>query len=183
MQALNKSKKSGQSLVEVVVALGILGVIFTNIVVLVVYGFNLANASRKRTEAVAMAQKKMTESIILIQHNCPLNKTGSDLTNTVYAVSLQTLLNTSKYKIAETTPNKIASTVSVRKPSNAFNPGSGVVNEITGSDGGTIVPDKFYIISIQMKWVDKGITDDAIYNLDQLVRICLLYTSPSPRDS
>jgi len=167
----NKSKKSGQSLVEVVVALGILGIVFTNIVVLVVYGFNLANASRKRTEAVSMAQKKMTESIILIQHNCPVNKTGSDLTTPAYAVGLQTLLNTSKYKIAETNINNITSTITVRKPSNAADQGAGVVNEITGSGGGTIVPDKFYIVSVKMTWVDKGITNNAIYNLEQLVRI------------
>lgn len=165
----NKSKKTGQSLVEVVVALGILGVIFSNIVVLVVYGFNLANASRKRTEAVAMAQKKMTESIILIQHNCPINESGTDLTGDEYALTLQILLNSSKYKIAETTENNIKSEVVVRKPSTTA--GSGSVNEINGNGGGMINKDKFYIVSIRMSWADKGITDTAIYYLDQLVRI------------
>jgi len=156
---LNKNCKSGQSLVEVVISLGILGIIFTNIVVLVVYGFNLANASRKRTEAVVMAQEKMTESIILIQHNCPINVSGADASLSGEPGSLTTLIN-GKVGIPIDEPEKgFYAIIQIRKP------------DVTETGSNKLDREKFYFITVEIHWADKGITNDSIYQLDQLIRI------------
>ncbi|MEI7690661.1 MAG: type II secretion system protein [bacterium] len=154
-------KKRGQSLVEVVVALGIIGVIFTNIVVLIVYGFNLANASRNKTEAIAIAQQKMSESIILIQHNCPLNNingASSSLADDTYANSLEAIIQN---KIGVPQDN-FTVVVDVRKPDTPLE---------TGTGDTAIDRNLFYYINIQIKWADKGITANAVYSLDQLIKI------------
>lgn len=160
---LNKNSKSGQSLVEVVISLGILGMVFTNIVVLVVYGFNLANASRKRTEAVVMAQEKMTESIILIQHNCPINVDGADASLSgepgTYASSLNTLIN-GKVGIPKAEPEKgFYTVIQIRKPA------------VAETSSNKLDRGKFYFITVEIHWADKGIDNDSIYRLDQLIRI------------
>jgi len=158
-----KNSKAGQSLVEVVISLGILGVIFADIVVLVVYGFNLANASRKRTEAVVMAQEKMTESIIIIQHNCPINIDGADPSLAgepgVYASNLTSLIK-DKIGIPVDEPEKgFYTDIQIRKPT------------VAETDSNRLNREKFYFITIEIHWADKGIADDSIYRLDQLIRI------------
>ena len=154
-----KAVKPGQSLVEVVVALGIIAVIFSSIITMVVYSFNLAVASRNRTEAVAIAQEKMTDSIILIKSNCPLqNVDGNSLGSyTTY------LTNTLDGQIGEDNPSGFSTTITVRKPT-AVNP-----NDETG--GGNINIEKFYIVTVTVSWKDKGFTSNTVYQLDQLVRV------------
>lgn len=61
MHTLNRRK--GQSLIEVVVALGILAAVFATAATLIVTIVDLNVSARSRTEAVALAQKKLTEKV------------------------------------------------------------------------------------------------------------------------
>lgn len=65
--------KKGFTLVEVVVALGILAIVFTGTVTLVVNVFNLELSSRSLTEAVAIAQGKMAETVASLDGGCFIN--------------------------------------------------------------------------------------------------------------
>lgn len=62
--------KKAFTLIEVVVALGILAIVFSGTVTLVVNVVNLQLSSRNRNEAVAKAQKVMSESVALISCGC-----------------------------------------------------------------------------------------------------------------
>lgn len=62
--------KKGFTLVEVIVALGILAVVFVGTVTLIVNVVNLELSSRNLTEAVAIAQGKLAEAIVPINGGC-----------------------------------------------------------------------------------------------------------------
>lgn len=62
--------KKGQTLVEVIVALGILAFVFAGTVTLIVQVVNLELAARNRTEAVALAQKYMALNIQSMGNGC-----------------------------------------------------------------------------------------------------------------
>lgn len=55
------SKKRGESLVEVIVALGILAFVFMGVVNVIASSITLNMSSRQRTEAIAMVQKNLSE--------------------------------------------------------------------------------------------------------------------------
>jgi len=57
------NRKKGESLVEVMVSLGILAFIFTTAVVLITSIMVLNSSARRRTEAIAMAQKNLNEYV------------------------------------------------------------------------------------------------------------------------
>lgn len=62
--------KKGQTLIEVVVALGILALVFTGTITLIVQVVNLELSAKNRTEAVTLAQRKLTEARIGIENGC-----------------------------------------------------------------------------------------------------------------
>jgi prepilin-type N-terminal cleavage/methylation domain-containing protein len=65
--------KKGFTLIEVVVSLGILAMVFAGTVTLVVSVFNLELSSRSLTEAVAIAQGKMAETVAGLDGGCTMN--------------------------------------------------------------------------------------------------------------
>lgn len=67
------SRKRGQSLVEVLVAVGIITLVFAGTATLIVQVVNLELSARSRTEAVALGQKYLSESVMNIQENCATN--------------------------------------------------------------------------------------------------------------
>lgn len=71
--------KRGFTLVEVVVALGILALVFSGVVTLVVQVVNLELGARRQTEAVALAQGKMAEQVALICDDCSETVTPEDI--------------------------------------------------------------------------------------------------------
>lgn len=83
--------KKGQSLVEVVVALGILAFVFAGTITLIVQIVSLQLATRNRTEAVALAQKTMAETVSTLTDGCgnisSTNTTGSS-GNFTYSVQV-----------------------------------------------------------------------------------------------
>jgi prepilin-type N-terminal cleavage/methylation domain-containing protein len=64
--------KRGLSLVEVIVALGILAIVFSGTITLVIQTVNLGLSARDRTEAILLAQTVLNEKIIEIEGGCTL---------------------------------------------------------------------------------------------------------------
>lgn len=64
------SNKRGQTLVEVVVALGILAMVFAGVVTLIVRVVDLELMARDRTVAVSLAQKKLAETVGNLGDGC-----------------------------------------------------------------------------------------------------------------
>lgn len=61
---MNKFPKiKGLTLIELVVAMGILAMVFAGTITLIIFVVNLAFSARLKTTAVALAQKKLTEEI------------------------------------------------------------------------------------------------------------------------
>lgn len=67
MPTLNKK---GQSLIEVVVALAILVTVFAGTITLIITIVDLNVAARQRTEAVAWAQKYLSEAVKKVEDGC-----------------------------------------------------------------------------------------------------------------
>jgi prepilin-type N-terminal cleavage/methylation domain-containing protein len=62
---LNKSRgKNGFTLIELVVAMGILTMVFAGTVTLIIAVVNLAMSTRTKTEVVALTQKELTNTIV-----------------------------------------------------------------------------------------------------------------------
>lgn len=80
--AKQKLIKKGFTLVEVVVALGILAMVFAGTVTLIVKVSSLGLASRDRTTAVGLAQGKMDEVIANYQKTCAAGSTINSISNT-----------------------------------------------------------------------------------------------------
>jgi len=72
-----KSGCRGFSLVEVVVALGILTLVFSATSILIVQTVNIAISAREKTQAILLAQKIMTEEIVKIEGDCNIPETTS----------------------------------------------------------------------------------------------------------
>lgn len=62
--------KKGLTLIEVVVALGILTVVFAGVVTLIVQIVSLELSSRDRTQAIALAQGKLAEVTASLSNGC-----------------------------------------------------------------------------------------------------------------
>lgn len=73
-----RSIKRGFSLIEVVVALGILTVVFSGAAILIVQTVNLAISARERTEAILLAQKILAEEVVSIEGQCNLTGVGGE---------------------------------------------------------------------------------------------------------
>jgi type II secretory pathway pseudopilin PulG len=82
METLALNKK-GQSLVEVVVALGILAMVFAGVVTLIVEVVNLELSARNKTVAVALAQQKLAHTVVGINSGCgsttPSTQNGTEI--------------------------------------------------------------------------------------------------------
>lgn len=91
---LNKKRNNGLTLVEVVVACGILAMVLAGTITLILTVVNLSLSARQKTEAVTMAQKVLTDCVVAYRaepgtfdtvagQTCPASVTlspGSDLT-------------------------------------------------------------------------------------------------------
>lgn len=92
------NKKKGQTLVEVIVALGILTMIVTAVITMIVAAMNLLANSRIKTEAVAFAQKRIADAIAAYDFGnpCIINPvsiptdTMTDSNGTVITVTMNT---------------------------------------------------------------------------------------------
>lgn len=85
--ALNKK---GQSLIEVVVALGILTIVFTGVLTLISQVVGLELAARNNTHAVALAQRKLATVITEIGDGCNIGSLSSPAgTETIGAVDFE----------------------------------------------------------------------------------------------
>jgi len=62
--------KKGLTLIEVVVALGILAIVFAGVVTLIVQIVSLELSSRDRTQGIALAQGKLSEVTASISNGC-----------------------------------------------------------------------------------------------------------------
>lgn len=71
--------RKGQSLVEVVVALGIVSIVFSGTVTLIVQTVNLELSARDRTEAINYAQKILNEKVVEIEGGCNLEYTTGEV--------------------------------------------------------------------------------------------------------
>lgn len=73
--------KKGQSLVEVVVALGVIAIVFSGTVNLIVRVVGLNLDARDVTQATALAQKALTEAVSNTASNCTAGVTTVPATN------------------------------------------------------------------------------------------------------
>lgn len=82
------SNKKGFSLVEVVVALGILVAVFSITVILIIQTLNIAINTRKTTQGLLLAQKELNEEIIKIERGCQLPADEEAPNNSGYTVRI-----------------------------------------------------------------------------------------------
>ena len=162
----NKKQNKGQSLVEVIVALGILAIVFASVVTLVVYALNMAVSARNRTEAIALAQEKVADATNLIQGNCPV-LTATDVDQNGIKPSAMsrviTMYNAQLTGIGETTITNKRVTAKVEALSSEE-------DHYTGGTG-NLPAGKFLKIIVTVRWNDRGISGEQIFIITQLVRI------------
>lgn len=138
------NKKRGQSLVEVLVAVSIITLVFAGTATLIVQVVNLELSARSRTEAVALGQKYLSESLINIQESCATNFT--EIPDPFYDPDDVA----GKYKITQTC---IA-----------------LEDDLTEDTGADCTENNFMRVNIDVTWQDKGIPVDETYTASQVVR-------------
>jgi Tfp pilus assembly protein PilV len=137
--------KKGQTLIEVVVALSILIVVFTGVVSLTMSVVNLTLASKDQTEAVAFAQKVLTDYDYQLTQSCPIGAPAFGAGQ----CSLPSDPDLSKF------------TCSVYK-----NPiSSALVNQISNS----LVSDELNNLTVTVSWDSKGIPGAQSITLNQVI--------------
>lgn len=83
-----RTRVKGQSLVEVIVALGIIVIVFTGTITLVVNVMNLNLNSRDVTQATALTEKKMGEAVSGIRSDCTVDIAGLSVSGNNVPVTL-----------------------------------------------------------------------------------------------
>jgi prepilin-type N-terminal cleavage/methylation domain-containing protein len=137
MQELNKK---GFSLIEVIVALGIVTMVFAGTITLIVQVVNLQLQARNRTEAVAIAQRQMANAMVNIGGGCAYTeyvRENQSVPGTIY-----------RYDI--------------------FANKNGEVFSYSGSGGNTIDESNFMQIRVVVRWTSRGINQQ--HTSLQLVR-------------
>lgn len=140
-----RTKVRGQSLVEVIVALGIIVIVFTGTITLVVNVMNLNLTSRDVTQATALAEKKMGEAVSGIRSDCAIDIGGLSVTGNNVPVTLGG---------KSFTPVVTFSSVSRNQVSNTF---------VADSNG------LFIRITSTVTWKDRGGVDRS-FSVERILR-------------
>lgn len=86
--------KKGQSLVEVIVALGIITLVFAGAITLIVNAVNLEISARNRTEATALAQRELALALQAVGEGCEKGTYEKTLTESWEGATYNIKVNT-----------------------------------------------------------------------------------------
>lgn len=136
------NKLRGFTLIELVIAMGILILVFTGTVTLIVMVVNLAMSTRIQTEAVALTQRGLTETITKYRAN-PNDYDPANLCPTSVNLGNQ---------------NNISISCTINNP------------DVVQAQGDGFDEDNFVNIVIISTWTPKGSTGPISYNLVQAIR-------------
>lgn len=142
------NKKKGQSLVEVLVAMGIITMVFAGTATLIVQVVNLELSARSRTEAVALGQKYLAENVSSIKEGC-LNNITTGVPETDNPNDKYTALNSCVLVNDDLSENT----------STDCSPGE-IDSSVTN----------FVKIITEVTWQDKGLPEET-YTASEIVRI------------
>ncbi|MDD3481153.1 MAG: prepilin-type N-terminal cleavage/methylation domain-containing protein [Patescibacteria group bacterium] len=144
--------KRGISLVEVVVALGIIAIVFSGVITLIISAVNLELSARTRTEAIARNQKNLAEVVQLLESGCA--KDANNLPGEVLEgdFTINTYCRRTNDILVEYDP---------------FDPED---TTASSSDCGDLTTDDNYIkIISKISWSEKGV--DEYYVISQIVGV------------
>lgn len=128
----NKKKRKGQTIVEVMIAFTILAVVLSSTFILMIRAVNLVLTAQSRTEAIEIAQRGLSEGVLLLQGSCGIN-TAANLS------AIQTK------NIAGSVPK----TLVVSKTDHPGLPDS-------------LASDDFILLTATVTWDDKGAPDQSV---------------------
>lgn len=157
MHLFNKQIKRGQTLIEVVVSLTILIFVFMGTITLIINTVNLTLSSRDKTEAMALAQKSLTEAKVYLSGGCNASNDSPDFTLLGYTNN-----GSEFYKRVDDSKDVYLRYV---KTDNIDN------NALEGIDfsSSAFNPIDFGVLEVRITWVQKGMPDGEIINR-QIVR-------------